>query len=277
MDAAAVAAEAKDVPADADDDPLRAINDELRAQGANADSPWLPLESNPEIFSKFAHSVGVPASWSWHDVLGLDPSLLAMVPRPCAAVILLFPCSDAIYRARRLEDARIRQCPVPDSRFFLKQVAQFGNACGTIASVHALSNSTWAYGDSDGAAGGALEAFCSRSRALPPTERGQALLHAPELKMASDGAAMAPAAQTACPDRHGPSLDHHFAAFVLGPGHDRLLELDGTKWAPIDHGPVPGGKDGVLEAAAQVIQGKFMAADPDSIEFSMMALCRDPA
>ena len=38
-------------------DRLKAINDELR--GADADAgPWLPLESNPEVFTSFARQVG---------------------------------------------------------------------------------------------------------------------------------------------------------------------------------------------------------------------------
>mmetsp|Transcript_46221 Transcript_46221/g.62880 ORF Transcript_46221/g.62880 Transcript_46221/m.62880 type:complete len:94 (+) Transcript_46221:350-631(+) len=82
----------------------------------------------------------------------------------------------------------------------------------------------------------------------------------------------APSAQTTCPARDGPDLDHHFTTFVLGPRGNCLLELDGTKWAPVDHGPVEG--HNVLETAAAVIRGKFMAVEPGSIEFSMMALCR---
>jgi len=61
---------------DDDGDRLRCINDVLRKQSADTASPWLPLESNPEIFSAFARSVGMPAHWGWHDVLGLDVQLL---------------------------------------------------------------------------------------------------------------------------------------------------------------------------------------------------------
>ena len=71
--------------ADGDGDRLRSINDELR-HNAGASSPWLPLESNPEVFTQFAHSVGLPSDWGWHDVYGLDDELLAMVPQNLASI-----------------------------------------------------------------------------------------------------------------------------------------------------------------------------------------------
>ena len=117
-------------------DKLRTLNDDLRRDERAAAGPWLPLESNPEVFTAFARRVGLPEPWAWQDILGLDPELLAMTPQPVAAVILLFPCSENIYKQRAKEDRALRETRPSEaaaSAYHLEQVASFGNACGTIA------------------------------------------------------------------------------------------------------------------------------------------------
>ena len=75
------------------------------------------------------------------DVFGLDDELLAFVPAPVLAVILLYPLTDES-EARRLEELELepatRMGSVPDSLFYMKQT--IGNACGTIALMHCLAN-----------------------------------------------------------------------------------------------------------------------------------------
>ena len=44
----------------------------------------------------------------FHDIFGFDPDLLAMVPTPCHAVLLLFPITDASVKAKDAEAAEIQ-------------------------------------------------------------------------------------------------------------------------------------------------------------------------
>jgi hypothetical protein len=144
---------------------------------------------------------------------------------------------------------------------------------------HALANSRWAFHSTKENDENPLSSFCNKHCNSTADERGRSLLKSEELKFASDVAASAPEAQTNLPARDGPDLDHHFAAFVFAPLSDegssgRLLELDGTKKGPIDHGAVDGGVVMFLEKAADTIRQRFMDVDPSSIEFTMMALCK---
>lgn len=64
---------------------------------------WIPLESNPEVLNSFAHRIGVqniPSLYKFHDVFGLDDEMLAFIPKPVVAVILLFPIDDATEKRR---------------------------------------------------------------------------------------------------------------------------------------------------------------------------------
>ena len=44
----------------------------------------------------------------FHDIFGFDPDLLAMVPTPCHAVLLLFPITDASEKVKDTEAAEIQ-------------------------------------------------------------------------------------------------------------------------------------------------------------------------
>mmetsp|Transcript_3172 Transcript_3172/g.6927 ORF Transcript_3172/g.6927 Transcript_3172/m.6927 type:complete len:309 (+) Transcript_3172:76-1002(+) len=297
-----------------DDDRLRTIHTELSskpaAQRKSERSPWLPLESNPDIFTSFARRIAcLPPEWKFADVLMLDDETLASIPRPVAAVILLFPTTDRIYEARAREKQKLLHdmkigcvSPAAKKAFHLEQVSSFGNACGTIAAVHALTNAGLidSQADMDNTVSGVriddgpnisgpIAAFHNSTKDLAtPRERGTALVSSGVLHNISDEAASDSSAQTECPSRGDTRLGHHYCAFVsieideegaasTGSNGSRksvhLVELDGTKVSPVDHGPIVNGMD-LLQATGSVVKERWMALEPNRIDFSLMALAR---
>lgn len=96
---------------------------------------WVPLESNPSMLTEFAKKIGLGDELVFSDCMGLDEALLCMVPRPCYAVIFLFPCSK-MYQA---QGERTPASPdVSPNVYFMQQFVS--NACGSIAVIHTLLN-----------------------------------------------------------------------------------------------------------------------------------------
>ena len=55
---------------------------------------WIPLEGNPEVLDAFAQRLGVSQDWAFSDVYSLDAELVAMVPKPVSAVLMVYPITD---------------------------------------------------------------------------------------------------------------------------------------------------------------------------------------
>ncbi|KAF5400908.1 Ubiquitin carboxyl-terminal hydrolase [Paragonimus heterotremus] len=215
---------------------------------------WIPLEANPEVMNQFIYNLGVKPNWEFVDVYGLDPELLSMVPRPVLAVILLYPLSDS--------NTDSLGKPVESSDVFLvKQTID--NACGTIALLHAVMNNENVLQFKDGSLVGDL---LHRMRDTKPADRGPMIEKENRLSDLHESSAVR--GQTTAP---APSIrtNLHFICFVENSG--ALYELDGRKDLPILHGPTS--PDTLLEDTAVVIK-KFMAQDPQSINYAVVALCR---
>jgi ubiquitin carboxyl-terminal hydrolase L3 len=99
---------------------------------------FIPLESNPEVFTDLIHSLGVSQTLHFEDVLTLDdPEFL---PHPALALILVFPTNDAREQARASEgvEASGYGGAIEDNMVWFKQTIH--NACGLYAIIHAISN-----------------------------------------------------------------------------------------------------------------------------------------
>ena len=137
----------------------------------DARKKWKALESNPEVLTAFGRKLGLKEviylffnlfcfysltylillfiqGWCFNDIFGVDPDLLAMVPQPCVAVILLFPSTLKVFPTFFLMIIFVfmfyiqTSTPASDKKdlFYLTQIPELGNACGNIATLHALGN-----------------------------------------------------------------------------------------------------------------------------------------
>jgi len=303
---------------------------------SSSSDAWLPLESNPEILNTFAKSVGLRSDHFFVDYYG--PGSINNEEYCVKAFLLLFPCTERIYDFRRRQESELLQLQVlraaksksstddesDDNRHdhddhdhdhdhlcFIRQIEAFGNACGTIGCLHACLNTDGAIvsandGDDDNNTTvvvpvPALQNFVRQGRGKTPKERGELLLQTQAFKSVSDTAAVSSDAQTVCPPRDGPDLDHHFVAFCLvgsskpttttttredeestsssstsdGQQEAVVWELDGTKSAPVNHGT--SSPKTFEEDVWRVVQSDFIQVEPDSIEFSLIALVVDHA
>ncbi len=57
---------------------------------------------------QYVSKLGMPATWNFTDVWGLDPDVLAFVQGPVKSVLLLYPISDKVRLEEKLKD--VAQC-----------------------------------------------------------------------------------------------------------------------------------------------------------------------
>lgn len=103
---------------------------------------FIPLEANPELMSKLLHTLGLSPALQMHDVYSLeDQDLLAFIPQPALALLLVFPIS-ATYESHRLaEDATAPEYEGKgegEPVVWFKQTIR--NACGLVGLLHATAN-----------------------------------------------------------------------------------------------------------------------------------------
>eukprot|EP00483_Globobulimina_turgida_P008575 UN08593 len=170
--------------------------------------------------------MGLPDGFAFCDVYGLDAELLAFVPQPVLAVMLLFPSSQAIkeYKLKQQEQLTKNPQKINQDLFYLYQHDDIGNACGTIAMIHALSNN--ALSKNFNLKESALTKFMDKTTKMDWSERGWELLKAKDIQEGSEQAANDEEdnqTKTSKDDK----TNAHFITFIRKDGE--LYELDGRK------------------------------------------------
>ena len=221
---------------------------------------WLPLESNPELLTLYVRSLGVSGPYQFQDVFGVDHDILNLVPGPPLAVCLLFPLSEASEDHARREQERIEEKGqvVDKDLYFIRQTV--GNACGTIAVIHAILNN---YDFLDLDENKFFGKFLKETKELDENERAKRLETNKDIE--SGHQAVAELGQSSIEDVEDVNL--HFLCFTVKGGH--LYELDGRKKFPINHGP--SSPETLLYDAVAVIK-EFMKRDPDNVRFNIIVL-----
>ncbi|KAF9432631.1 Ubiquitin carboxyl-terminal hydrolase isozyme L3 [Entomortierella beljakovae] len=224
---------------------------------------WLPLESNPEVLDKYVRDLGVPAPWRYTDVLGLDEELLAFVPQPVHAVILLFPITPKYEEYCKEEEKRINQEGQVVSSKIVFYPQTISNACGTMGVIHSIANN-WAHGGILKLnEGGIMDKFLKKTIDLTPAERVEVLEQ--DTSLASVHENHASTGQTETPNI-ADIVNLHFVCLVERDGH--LYELDGSKPYPINHGA---SSESTFLFDAIKVAKEFVQRDPENLNFSVIA------
>jgi ubiquitin carboxyl-terminal hydrolase L3 len=112
------------------------------ASGTVYKKHFIPLESNPDLFTELIHRLGLSSDFGFHDVLSIDdPELLAFIPRPALALVLVFPTTATYDEHTRDEEQSIEDYAKSGSQeevMWYKQT--INNACGLYGILHAVSN-----------------------------------------------------------------------------------------------------------------------------------------
>lgn len=117
---------------------------------------WPALESDPEIFNNYFHSLGLESYWEFQEVYDMSVEL------PCSAIVLAY---------RKLDNRSMFDGAACHSNYFIKQVKKLDNACGLLAGLHGVFNS-----GADLVPGSVLWEIKERINGLSPEESAELLV-----------------------------------------------------------------------------------------------------
>ena len=221
--------------------------------------------------TSLTHQLGLSPSLSFHDVYSLtEPSLLAFLPRPAYALLLVFPVTSTYEKFRHEEDT---SKPEYDGSgpgepvVWFKQTIR--NACGLIGLLHSVCNGAAREQITEASD---LDQLLKTAIPLQPEERAELLYKSDALETAHQDAAKK--GDTSAPDAEV-KVDLHFVAFVKD-REGALWELDGRRKGPLKRGQL-GPEDDVLsdkgqEMGVQAFLKREEEAGGGELRFSVVML-----
>jgi ubiquitin carboxyl-terminal hydrolase L3 len=221
--------------------------------------------------SHLVHQLGLPTTFGFTDVFSIDePDLLAFVPRPANALLLVFPVSETYEASRVAEDSSLADYSGtgPDEPvLWFKQTIR--NACGLIGLLHAVSNGEVR---SHIIPGSDLDNLLHEAEPLKPAERADLLYDSKALEAAHADAAKL--GDTAAPEAED-HVDLHFVAFVKALDGN-LWELDGRRKGPLQRGKLGPDEDVLSDTALDLGPRRFLKKEAEGgkgdLRFSLVSL-----
>ena len=218
------------------------------------------------------HKLGLSPNLAFHDVFSIDdPDLLAFVPRPANALLLIFPVSETYEKFRHEEDKdRTEYEGHGEGEDVLWYKQTIGNACGLIGLLHGVSNGpakAQIQSDSD------LEKLIKDAIPLRPRQRADLLEESEALETAH--AAAAAIGDTAAPSAED-NVDLHYVCFVKSEKNGHLFEMDGRRKGPLDRGELDADEDVLSDAALTKGVRAFLKREAEAgggdLRFSLIVL-----
>lgn len=229
-------------------------------------------ENNPEVMNRLATKLGLSPTLQFYDVYSLDePELLAHIPRPVLALLVIIPLTPAWHRDRIAEDTGKSDYAgfgPEEPVIWFKQT--IGNACGSIGLLHSAINgpaADFVQPDSD------LAAIRSRAIPLQMTERADMLYNSVPFELAHRSVEEVGDTLPMPASEH---VGQHFVAFVKAEG--KLWELEGSRKGPLERGSLADDEDVLSLRALEMGLKRIMRVESDAggedLRFSCIALAR---
>jgi ubiquitin carboxyl-terminal hydrolase L3 len=231
-------------------------------------------ENNPDVMNQLAAKLGLSPELQFYDVYSLDePELLAHIPRPVLALLVIIPLTPAWARAREAEDADAEPYAGsgPDEPvIWFKQT--IGHACGSIGLLHSVFN-----GPAADFITPTSELAAIRRHAVPldVANRADMLYNSEPFEAAHKSVEQAGDSEA---DLTGTREGGHFVSFVKSNG--TLWELEGSRNGPLDRGRLADDEDVLCPRALDMGLKRIIRLNAEGggedLRFSCIALARGP-